>query len=93
MQCGRSLLAAQVYALKQEQMAALVDLVLEGDRVIHEQQLGWSWQRPDTHAIFQPSKKHRGHNPAQQSFRVDTLSPNLKQSELSMWMQQSRCAT
>lgn len=45
---------AEVWAMKEAEVAALVKQLLQADKVIHEQQLGWSWNPPDD-ALFVPT--------------------------------------
>jgi hypothetical protein len=40
--------------MKEGEVASLVRQLLQADKVIHEQQLGWSWTPPDD-ALFTPS--------------------------------------
>jgi dynein regulatory complex protein 1 len=40
--------------MKEGEVASLVRHLLQADKVIHEQQLGWSWSPPDD-ALFTPS--------------------------------------
>ena len=49
----------QVWAMKEAEVAALVRQLLQADKVIHEQQLGWAWQPPDD-ALFLPAS-HQAH--------------------------------
>lgn len=49
----------QVWAMKEAEVAALVRQLLQADKVIHEQQLGWSWQPPDD-ALFTPTGAQPG---------------------------------
>lgn len=39
--------------MKEAEVAALVKQLLQADKVIHEQQLGWDWRPPDD-AVFTP---------------------------------------
>lgn len=43
----------EVWAMKEAEVAALVKQLLQADKVIHEQQLGWDWRPPDD-AVFTP---------------------------------------
>eukprot|EP00983_Pelagomonas_calceolata_P114016 1160051-Pelagomonas_calceolata.AAC.1 len=40
--------------MKEAEVAAKVKLLLQADKVIHEQQLGWAWLPPDD-ALFLPA--------------------------------------
>ena len=42
----------QIWQMKQEEVHAVAHKLLEADRVIHEQQLGWQWQGPDEDALL-----------------------------------------
>ncbi|MEW5307357.1 MAG: hypothetical protein WDW36_009761 [Sanguina aurantia] len=44
----------EVWAMKEAEVAALVRQLLQADKVIHEQQLGWDWRPPDD-AVFTPA--------------------------------------
>ncbi|KXZ47783.1 hypothetical protein GPECTOR_33g665 [Gonium pectorale] len=43
----------EVWGMKESEVAALVRQLLQADKVIHEQQLGWDWKPPDD-AVFTP---------------------------------------
>ncbi|KAJ9522775.1 hypothetical protein QJQ45_019817 [Haematococcus lacustris] len=45
---------AEVWAMKEAEVAAKVRQLLQADKVIHEQQLGWAWAPPDD-ALFIPT--------------------------------------
>ncbi len=45
---------AELWALQQEEATALTKQLLQADRVIHEQQLGWSWVPPDDSIFTSP---------------------------------------
>ncbi|KAJ9522954.1 hypothetical protein QJQ45_023754 [Haematococcus lacustris] len=45
---------AEVWAMKEAEVAAKVRQLLQADKVIHEQQLGWAWAPPDD-ALFVPT--------------------------------------
>lgn len=56
-QCSPTPCAApslQVWAMKEAEVATLVRQLLQADKVICEQQMGWSWHPPDD-ALFTPS--------------------------------------
>lgn len=42
----------QIWTMKQEQVQAVAKKLLQADRVIHEQQLGWQWHVKDEEAMF-----------------------------------------
>ncbi|GLC76023.1 DNA replication checkpoint protein Drc1 [Pleodorina starrii] len=43
----------EVWGMKESEVAALVRQLLQADKVLHEQQLGWEWRPPDD-AVFTP---------------------------------------
>ncbi|KAG2426185.1 hypothetical protein HXX76_013166 [Chlamydomonas incerta] len=43
----------EVWGMKEADVAALVRQLLQADKVLHEQQLGWDWRPPDD-AVFAP---------------------------------------
>ncbi|KAG2497477.1 hypothetical protein HYH03_004630 [Edaphochlamys debaryana] len=43
----------EVWGMKESEVAALVRQLLQADKVLHEQQLGWDWRPPDD-AVFTP---------------------------------------
>ena len=45
-------LMVQIWTMKQEQVQAVAKKLLQADRVIHEQQLGWQWHVKDEEAMF-----------------------------------------
>lgn len=38
---------ADVWCMNEEECKTLVEAIMEGDRIIHEQQLGLDWRPPD----------------------------------------------
>ena len=42
----------QIWQMKQQEVHGLAQKLLQADRVVHEQQLGWQWQGPDEDALL-----------------------------------------
>lgn len=46
------LYAVQIWQMKQQEVHGMAQKLLQADRVVHEQQLGWQWQGPDEDALL-----------------------------------------
>ena len=51
---------AEVWEMNEEEVAELVSSVLQGDRVLHEQQLGLSWRPPSAKVFESPLMEREG---------------------------------